>query len=126
MSRRRARSARRSPSVVEQGFSPAHTGYFMKQRLLTAAVVVLAALPLHAAEEAPAALSPFSGNVGNAVWTLGIFLIVVVLLGKFAWGPILSLLQQREQFIHNSLSEAKRDRDEAERMLKEYNAKVQS
>ena len=97
------------------------------KKLLTIAIVALAALPLYAAEEAPAAaLSPFSGNLGNAVWTLAIFLIVVVMLGKFAWGPVLGLLREREDFIHRSLSDAKRDRDAAEARLKEYAAKLQS
>jgi F-type H+-transporting ATPase subunit b len=99
----------------------------MRQRLLTVAFLALTALPLHAAEETPAAaLSPFAGNLGNAIWTLAIFLIVVIVLGKFAWGPVLALLQQREEFIHRSLSDAKRDRDEAEARLKEQAAKLQS
>jgi F-type H+-transporting ATPase subunit b len=99
----------------------------MRQRLLTVAVVAMTALPLYAAEEAPAGgLSPFAGNLGNAVWTLAIFLIVVIVLGKFAWGPVLALLRQREEFIHKALSDAKKDRDAAEARLKEYAAKLQS
>src|SRR5438477_3375751 len=94
----------------------------MRQRLLTAAFVASATLSLHAQETT---LSPFAGNVGNAVWTLLIFVIVVVVLGKFAWGPVLALLKQREEFIHRSLSDAKRDRDEAEARLKDYAAKLQ-
>jgi len=95
------------------------------KKLLTVAFVALAALPLYAAEEG-AALSPFAGNVGNAIWTLVIFVIVVVVLGKFAWGPVLGLLKQREDFIHKSLSDAKRDGDEAEARLKEYAARLQT
>jgi F-type H+-transporting ATPase subunit b len=99
----------------------------MKLRSLTAIVLALTAFSLTvAAQEHEVQLSPFSGNVGNAVWTLAIFIIVVILLGKFAWGPVLALLQQREEFIHRSLSDAKRDRDEAEARLKEYAAKLQS
>jgi F-type H+-transporting ATPase subunit b len=79
-----------------------------------------------AAQEHEVSLSPFAGNVGNAVWTLVIFVLVVILLGKFAWGPVLGLLKQREEFIHKSLSDAKHDRDEAEARLKEYAAKLQS
>jgi F-type H+-transporting ATPase subunit b len=94
------------------------------KRALILAFVALSAIPLYAAEEAP--LSPFAGNVGNAIWTILIFVIVVVVLGKFAWGPILSLLKQREDFIHKSLSDAKRDRDDAEARLKEYGTKLQS
>jgi F-type H+-transporting ATPase subunit b len=95
------------------------------KKLLIIAFLALTALPIHAAEEAEA-LSPFAGNLGNAIWTLAIFVIVVIVLGKFAWGPVLGLLQQREQFIHRALADAKRDRDEAEARLKEYAAKLQS
>ena len=95
------------------------------KKLLTVAFLALTALPIYAAEE-PAALSPFAGNLGNAIWTLGIFLLVVIVLGKFAWGPVLALLQQREAFIHKSLADAKHDRDEAETRLKEYTAKIQA
>jgi F-type H+-transporting ATPase subunit b len=101
---------------------------FMRHRLLSIAFLVLIALPLTAAaqEHEAVALSPFAGNLGNAIWTLAIFVVVVIVLGKFAWGPILALLQQREEFIHRSLSDAKRDRDEAEVRLKEYSARLQS
>ncbi|PWT84583.1 MAG: ATP synthase F0 subunit B [Blastocatellia bacterium] len=98
----------------------------MRQRLLAVGFLTLVALPVHAAEEPAGGLSPFAGNVGNAIWTLAIFLIVVIVLGKFAWGPVLTLLRQREDFIQRSLSEAKRNRDEAEARLKEYGAKLRS
>jgi F-type H+-transporting ATPase subunit b len=99
----------------------------MKLRVFTAAVLATTVLSLAAAaQEHEVQLSPFAGNVGNAVWTLVIFVIVVLVLGKFAWGPVLSLLQQREEYIHRSLSDAKRDRDEAEARLKEYAAKLQT
>jgi F-type H+-transporting ATPase subunit b len=96
--------------------------------LLTIAVLAFTALSLPAAaqEHEAVALSPFAGDLGNAIWTLVIFLVVVLLLGKFAWGPVLGLLRQREEFIHKSLSDAKRDRDEAEARLKDYAAKLQS
>ena len=98
----------------------------MIQRLITVVFIVLAALPAYAAEEAEGGLSPFAGNVGNAVWTLTIFVIVVAVLGKFAWGPILKLLQDREEFIHKAVADAKRDREEAEARLKEYTDKLQA
>jgi F-type H+-transporting ATPase subunit b len=95
------------------------------KKLLPFLFLLFAAVPLSAAEEGET-LSPFAGNVGNALWTLIIFAIVVVILGKFAWGPVLSLLKQREEFIHKSLADAKRDRDEAETRLKDYAAKIQN
>jgi F-type H+-transporting ATPase subunit b len=98
----------------------------MIQRLLTLGFFVFLALPVEAAAQAAeGGLSPFAGNVGNAIWTLVIFVLVVLVRGKFAWGPVLALLQQREEFIHRALADAKRDRDEAEVRLKEYAAKIQ-
>lgn len=75
-----------------------------------------------AAEESEVNL--FAGDIGNAVWTLVIFLAVILVLGKFAWGPMLSGLQRREQFIRDSLEQAKRDREQAEAQLEEYNKKL--
>jgi F-type H+-transporting ATPase subunit b len=99
----------------------------MTKRLFALAFLAFTALPAVAAaqEHEAVALSPFAGDLGNAIWTLVIFTIVVILLGKFAWGPVLGLLRQREEFIHKSLSDAKRDRDEAEARLKDYAAKLQ-
>jgi F-type H+-transporting ATPase subunit b len=98
-------------------------------RALVGTTALLAALPAwaqeaaHGAEEA-GGLSPFAGNVGNTIWTLVIFALVVVVLGKFAWKPILKGLQDRETFIHDALASAKRDREAAEARLKEYTDKL--
>ena len=51
-------------------------------------------------------------------------MLVLVVLGKFAWGPILDALQKREQFIHDSLAEAKSAREAAETSMKEHEAKL--
>jgi F-type H+-transporting ATPase subunit b len=93
-----------------------------KTLLLTLALG-LAALPVFAAEEG-GGNSPFAGDIGNAVWTVVIFGLVLVVLGKFAWGPILKALQSRETFIRESLEKAQSDRLEAEARLKEYLDKI--
>ncbi len=64
--------------------------------------------------------SPFAGTFINALVTLVIFLLVLIVLGKWAWGPILSALQRREDFIRDSLADAKKDREAAEVRLQEY------
>ena len=78
------------------------------------------------ASEGGAAVSPFAGNFGNALWTLVIFILVVLLLGKYAWGPILNALRRREEFIRTSLSQAQKDRQSAEAKLEEYAAQLKS
>ena len=98
----------------------------MIQRALTILISLALAVPAFAAEaeHGGGESNIFAGDVGNAVWTLVIFLLVVLVLGKFAWGPILNTLQARESFIHEALATAKRDRDEAEARLKEYEARL--
>ncbi len=96
-----------------------------KSGLCTAlcAVCLLVAAPAWAATE-EGSPNLFAGDLGNAVWTLVIFLGLVFVLGKFAWGPILEGLQQREDFIRNSLEEAKKDRESAEARLHEYEERL--
>jgi F-type H+-transporting ATPase subunit b len=98
----------------------------MTQRALAALTTFLLAAPAMAAEaeHGASASNPFAGDVGNALWTLIIFALVVLVLGKFAWGPILKALQDRESFIRESLASAKRDRDAAEARLKEYEERL--
>ncbi|MAE71721.1 MAG: ATP synthase F0 subunit B [Gemmatimonadetes bacterium] len=67
---------------------------------------------------------PFAGDIGNALWTLVIFLLVVWVLGRFAWGPLLNALQSRERFIRESLEEAKKDRDEAAAQLARHEERM--
>lgn len=69
------------------------------------------------AEETP---NIFTGNLGNVVWTLLTFGVVIFILGKYAWRPILNALNKREEFIRDSLEQARWDRAEAERTLAEH------
>lgn len=84
--------------------------------------ITMLATAAGAAEEGQGNL--FAGDIGNVVWTLAIFVLVIVVLGKFAWGPLLSALQHREEFIRRSLKEAKDDREAAEKRLQEYEEKL--
>jgi F-type H+-transporting ATPase subunit b len=95
------------------------------KNLLGGALLGLLATPLVASEAAAAGGGgPFSGDVGTALWTLVIFALVVLVLGKYAWSPLLSGLQARERFIREALESARRDREAAEARLKEYEQKL--
>jgi len=86
-----------------------------------AAVVLLAVQTAQAADaEHGAPPNPFAGDFGNALWTLVIFAIVLVVLGKFLWGPILKGLQSREAFIVKSLSDADKANKDAQAQLARY------
>ena len=94
----------------------------MKRQLWSLLLVAGAASPALAAGGGEENI--FAGNLGNAIWTLVVFGTVLVVLGKYAWGPLLDALQKREQFIHDALAEAKKDREDAEAQLKGYTAKL--
>ncbi len=60
-------------------------------------------LPLALETPTPSLLQP---NVGIFAWTLLVFLIVLGLLWKFAWGPITTALEKRETTIDSSIRRA--------------------
>lgn len=86
--------------------------------------VGLVSARLWASEESAEGASLFTGDLGNIFWTLLTFTAVLLVLGKFAWGPILNALQKREDFIRDSLQQAKQDREAAEARLREYGEKL--
>ncbi len=56
---------------------------------------------------------------GLIFWTLVTFILVAIILRWRAWGPVLSLIDEREKQIRNAVESAKRERAEAERLLAE-------
>lgn len=88
------------------------------------AVAMLFALPALAAEGGAAEPSIFAGTIGNAIVTLIIFALVITILGRLAWAPMLKLLNDRERRIRESLENAKREREEAEQLLADYRAQL--
>ena len=100
----------------------------MSEKIMRALAVLITTLalaaPAVAQEHEAAANNPFAGDFGNALWTVVVFVLVLVVLGKFAWGPILKGLQTREAFILESLEKAKKERDEADARMKLYEDKL--
>ncbi len=61
---------------------------------------------------------------GLIFWTLVTFILVAVVLRWKAWGPVLSLVEEREKQITNAVESAKRERAEAERLLAEQRTAI--
>ena len=59
-------------------------------------------------------------------WEVISFAILLFVLYKYAFPGILSALEEREKRIKDSLDQAEQHRSEAERKLKEYEAKLNS
>lgn len=61
-------------------------------------------------------------SFGLIIWTLLAFLIVLFVLRKFAWGPILSALNERERTIADSLATAEKVKTEMAQLKSENEA----
>lgn len=54
------------------------------------------------------------------LWTLVVFLLLLFILSRIAWKPMLEGLRKREETIRGSLEEAQRARADAQRMQQEF------
>ena len=53
---------------------------------------------------------------GLYIWTILTFLVLLALLAKFAWRPLLAALEARQESIRKSLDDARQARQELERL----------
>ncbi len=67
--------------------------------------------------------SLLSINPGLIIWTIVVFLIFLFLLKKFAWGPLIKALNNREETIKNALDNAEKTNKETAEMF-EKNKKI--
>lgn len=58
-------------------------------------------------------------NPGLIFWTVVTFILLLIILKKFAWTPIIQALEERENFIKESLEKAEKAQKEAERLAEE-------
>ena len=56
---------------------------------------------------------------GLFIWTIVTFLVLLALLAKFAWRPLLNALDQRQDAIRKSLDDAQQAKQELERLQRE-------
>ncbi|MDN7244751.1 F0F1 ATP synthase subunit B [Planococcus shenhongbingii] len=58
-------------------------------------------------------------NIGDIIATLVIFILLMLLLKKFAWGPLMGVMQQREDLIASEIETAEHSRQESQKLLEE-------
>lgn len=61
-------------------------------------------------------------SIGLIVWQTLAFLLLVFLLGKFAWKPVLKSIHERERSIDDALEAAKKAKEEMARLTNENEA----
>jgi len=93
----------------------------MRTLIRSFALLAMAAKPAAAEEVKKSLLEP---SYGLMVWTLVIFVVLVFILSKYAFGPITAAVAAREQALEDAISGAKRDREEAATLLAEHRANL--
>ncbi|HEY4215613.1 MAG TPA: F0F1 ATP synthase subunit B [Gemmatimonadaceae bacterium] len=99
-------------------------------RMLSLSTMLLAAPAAVAAAQEGAA--PASGGgimsiqLNLMFWTLGIFVIIYIILSKFAFGPITAAVEAREKALEDAIAAAKHDREAAAALLAEHQRAIEA
>ena len=83
-------------------------------------MLTLLAIQEHAPAAQEHASGPLTVDGGLMVWTVFIFLLLLLILKRFAWPAILGAVEAREQALERQLAEAARDREQAAALLAEH------
>lgn len=85
-------------------------------------VPAAAGMPVLASEGGGGGAALITPEIGTIFWTLVTFVVLALLLGRFAWKPLLGALDERETSIRESIEQARKDREDAEGLLAEHRA----
>jgi F-type H+-transporting ATPase subunit b len=81
-----------------------------------------ALLVLAAAAQEEEKVNLLSPSGGLMLWTILIFVVLLFILSRFAFKPMLAAVEARERALQEALDNAARDRAEAEKLLAEHRA----
>ena len=81
-------------------------------------------IPTMAVAASGAAPDPLLFDVDLAICTAIVFLLTLIILRKFAWGPISAGLEKREQSIADNIATAENAADEARKLTAHYEEKL--
>jgi F-type H+-transporting ATPase subunit b len=58
-------------------------------------------------------------NTGDILFQLAMFIVLMALLKKYAWGPLMGIMTERETHVANEISAAEKSREVAKGLLEE-------
>ncbi len=98
------------------------TGSLTLLAFLSNAAILLASEGEEATEGA--GLNPLVWKSDLAIWTAVVFLLLLFILGKFAFGPIVKSLDAREQKMLDQVNNAEKANADAKELLRQYQQKL--
>lgn len=81
---------------------------------------LLALLQAHGGGGGGGGAGPLTVEGGLILWTVFIFVLLFLVLKRYAWPQVLGAVEAREQALAAQLAEAERSRAEAARLLEEH------
>lgn len=93
----------------------------MRSSILSALLVLAFPATAFAAEEG-GKVNLLSPNGGLMFWTLAIFIVLLIVLSRFAFKPLIQAVEAREASLEAMLTKAQQDRDAAAKLLAEQQA----
>jgi len=90
--------------------------------LILASILLLAPATALSSEGGPEQ-GVFNGTFADSLWTVIAFFLLLVVLGKFAWKPLLNSLKIRQEYIQNEIKTAETAKKHAEQLLEESRQK---
>ena len=100
----------------------------MRATLVATAALLLTPTTLFAQEAEHASggsVNLLEPHAGLMFWTLLIFIVLFFVLSKFAFKPITHAVEAREQALQQAIDQAKRDREEAARILAQHREQLE-
>ena len=95
-----------------------------KNTMLATMILVAHTSFAGASESAEAAPSIWDGDIATSIFAILLFLMMLLVLGKYAWGPILSGLNGREEYIRQQIKDSERMKSDADKSLRRYEARL--
>jgi F-type H+-transporting ATPase subunit b len=99
----------------------------LRSTLLSLAPLAASAAPLIAQEhEAAGPVNLLSPSYGLMFWTLIIFVLLLIVLTKFAFPPIVAAVEERERKLQEAIDSARADREEAAAILAQQRRELET
>ena len=67
----------------------------------------------------------YAGDLGQAIAALVIFIVLLAILGRWAWKPLIVQLRRREESIANTIERSEAQQREAEDLLNHYRSRLE-